>query len=184
MNLTPDLENIVVHFGEMGSRWGFNRTVGQMLALIVLSEAPLSADDIAAALKVSRGNVSMALKELHSWHLIRTRREPGDRKDYFIANGSIWQLAQQVLAERKKREVDPTLSVLRGELMNNEADTMPDHARQQMQEIHDLLELFNHWFDDMQNMKPEHLKALMKLGSGVGKVLDLTDRMRPKNRSV
>ena len=81
MKLTPELESCVVHFGEMGSRWGFNRTVGQMLALIVLSDRPLSADDIAAALNVSRGNVSMATRELHSWHLIRTHREPGDDAD-------------------------------------------------------------------------------------------------------
>ncbi|GGX43386.1 GbsR/MarR family transcriptional regulator [Saccharospirillum salsuginis] len=184
MKLTPELESCVVHFGEMGSRWGFNRTVGQMLALIVLSDRPLSADEIAAALSVSRGNVSMATKELHSWHLIRTHREPGDRKDYLIANGSIWQLAQQVLSERKKREVDPTLSMLRSQLMELDDEETPPHALRQMREIHDLLELFNHWFDDVQNMKPEHLQALMKLGSGVGKVLEFTDRMRPKGKAL
>ena len=182
MKLTTELENMILHFGEMGSRWGFNRTVGQMLALLVFSDEPLSADDIAASLSISRGNVSMALKELHSWRLIRTHREPGDRKDYFLANGTIWELSQQVLEERKKREVDPTLSMLRSQLMASEQDDMPHHAHQQMQEIHDLLELFNHWFDDMQHMKPEHLQALMRLGSGVGKVLEMTDRLRPKTK--
>ncbi|AJQ93445.1 GbsR/MarR family transcriptional regulator [Gynuella sunshinyii] len=182
MKLTPELQSFVLHFGEMGSRWGFNRTVGQMLALIVMSEKPLSADEIAEALNISRGNVSMAIKELNSWQLIRTHREPGDRKDYYVANGSIWQLAQQVMAERKKREVDPTLSMLRSQLMDVEESSEMSYEQRKMSEIHDLLELFNHWFDDMQNMKPEHLRALMKLGSGVGKVLELGDRMLPKKK--
>lgn len=176
MNLTPEIENFVVHFGEMGSRWGFNRTVGQMLALIVLSEDPLNAEDIAQALGVSRGNVSMAIKELQSWRLIRVHRQPGDRKDYLVANGSIWALAQQVMSERRKREIDPTLSMVRGILMDSEAN--PDsHATRQMQEINDLLELFTHWFDDVQDMKPEHLRALMKMGSSVGKVLELSSKL-------
>lgn len=178
MPMPAQTETFVVHFGEMASRWGFNRTVGQMLALMVLSEKPLNADDIAEALSVSRGNVSMAAKELQSWRLIRVHREPGDRKDYLVANGSIWELAQQVMAERKKREVDPTLSVVRGMLMTFDEDEQ-SHAKQQVQAMHDLLELFTHWFDDVQHMKPEHLKALMKMGSGVGRVLELTDRLRP-----
>lgn len=182
MQMTPDIETFVVHFGEMGNKWGFNRTVGQMLALIVLSEQPLNADDIAEALSVSRGNVSMAAKELQSWRLIKSHREPGDRKDYLVANGTIWQLAQQVMAERRKREIDPTLSVMRGLLMENEGKT-DCHATQQMHEINDLLELFTKWFDDVQNMKPEHLRALMKMGSGVGKVLELSEKFKPSKKS-
>ncbi|EAR10610.1 GbsR/MarR family transcriptional regulator [Reinekea blandensis] len=178
MQMSAETETFVVHFGEMASRWGFNRTVGQMLALIVLSEKPLNADDIAQGLNVSRGNVSMAAKELQSWRLIRVHREPGDRKDYLVANGSIWELAQQVMAERKKREVDPTLSVVRGLLMDFD-DSDHSHARAQMQEMNDLLELFTHWFDDVQNMKPDHLKALMKMGAGVGRVLEMTSRLKP-----
>lgn len=176
MQISTETETFVVHFGEMASRWGFNRTVGQMLALMVLSEKPLNADDIAAALRVSRGNVSMAAKELQSWQLIKVHREPGDRKDYLMANGSIWELAQRVMSERRKREVDPTLSVVRSLLMENDEDS---HARQQMQEMHDLLELFTKWFDDVQSMKPEHLKALMKMGAGVGRVLEMTNRLMP-----
>jgi DNA-binding transcriptional regulator GbsR (MarR family) len=176
MQISTETETFVVHFGEMASRWGFNRTVGQMLALMVLSEKPLNADDIAAALRVSRGNVSMAAKELQSWQLIKVHREPGDRKDYLMANGSIWELAQRVMSERRKREVDPTLSVVRGLLMDIDEDS---HARAQIQEMHDLLELFTKWFDDVQSMKPEHLKALMKMGAGVGRVLEMTNRLKP-----
>ncbi|WP_144393793.1 GbsR/MarR family transcriptional regulator [Pleionea sediminis] len=180
MNIPPDIESFVVHFGEMGSRWGFNRTVGQMFALIVLTEEALNADQIADALGISRGNVSMGLKELQSWRLVRTQPQPGDRKDYFRPNGTVWELAMQVLSERRKREVDPTLSVLRSELMNSQ-DEQNSYSHQKMREIHDLLELFIGWFDDIHKMSPENLKTLLKLGSGVGKVLDMKDRLLTKN---
>lgn len=179
MNLSPNIESLVVHFGEMGSRWGFNRTVGQMLALIVFSETPLNADQIAEALGISRGNVSMGLKELQSWRLIRTQPQPGDRKDYFIPNGTVWELGLQVMQERRKREVDPTLSMLRGQLMNSDDDSN-NYAQQKMREIHDLLELLIGWFDDIHKMNPDNLKTLLKLGSGVGKVLDMKDKVLRK----
>jgi DNA-binding transcriptional regulator GbsR (MarR family) len=179
MNLPPNIESLVVHFGEMGSRWGFNRTVGQMLALIVFSEMSLNADQIAEALGISRGNVSMGLKELQSWRLIRTQPQPGDRKDYFIPNGSVWELGLQVMQERRKREVDPTLSMLRSQLMNSEDDEN-NYAQQKMREIHDLLELLIGWFDDIHKMNPDNLKTLLKLGSGVGKVLDMKDKVLRK----
>ncbi|WP_196140777.1 GbsR/MarR family transcriptional regulator [Aliikangiella sp. G2MR2-5] len=180
MELPAELETFVVHFGEMGSRWGFNRTVGQMLAVIVFTEEPLNADQIANMLSISRGNVSMGLKELQSWQLIRVHHKPGDRKDYFKPAGTIWELALQVLSERRKREVEPTLSLLRGQLMSDHGDTH-HFANQRVQEIHDLLELFNTWFDDIHRMSPESLKTLMKLGSGVGKVLDMKERITGKN---
>jgi len=179
MELPGELETFVVHFGEMGSRWGFNRTVGQMLAVIVLTEQPLNADQIANMLSISRGNVSMGIKELQSWQLIRVHHQPGDRKDYFKPVGTIWEMALQVLSERRKREVEPTLSLLRGQLMNDHAET-PSFATQKVREIYDLLELFNHWFDDIQRMSPESLQTLLKLGAGVGKVLDLKHKITGK----
>jgi DNA-binding transcriptional regulator GbsR (MarR family) len=180
MELPAELESFVVHFGEMGSRWGFNRTVGQMLAVIVFTEEPLNAEQIAAMLSISRGNVSMGIKELQSWQLIRVHHKPRDRKDYFKPAGNIWELALQVMAERRKREVEPTLSLLRGQLMQEGASSNP-FATEKVKEIHDLLELFNSWFDDIQRMSPENLVTLLKLGSGVGKVLDFKDKFNFKN---
>jgi len=174
----PQLESLVVHFGEMGSRWGFNRTVGQMFALIVFSETPLNADQMAATLGISRGNVSMSLKELQSWQLVRIQSVPGDRKDYFRPNGSIFELALQVLTERRKREMEPTLSMLRSELIQSEGDSTADsYIDAQMREIYDLLELLSNWFSDVQTLSPEQLRTLLKLGSGVGKVLEFKDRL-------
>ncbi|MET1256428.1 GbsR/MarR family transcriptional regulator [Aliikangiella maris] len=176
MELPCELETVVVHFGEMGSRWGFNRTVGQMFAVIVFTEAPLNAEQIAKMLSISRGNVSMGIKELQSWQLIRVHHIPGDRKEYFKPAGTIWELALQVLSERRKREVEPTLSLLRSHMMSEQQGEHP-YANQQIKEIYELIELFTNWFDDIHKMNSDSLKTLLKLGAGVGKVLDLKDKL-------
>ena len=177
MNLTPKIMSFVMHFGEMSSRWGINRTVGQLFALIVISEKPLSAEQLMAALSVSRGNVSMGIKELQSWRLVKTQHFPGDRKEYYTAEGSIWDLATKILEERRKREIDPTLSILRDLLMDAPGSSEDEYAQGKMQEMHDLLELTSNWSADLQRIHPDQLKTLMKLGSGVGKVLDIKDRV-------
>ncbi len=177
MKLAGNIETFVLHFGEMGSRWGFNRTVGQMLALLVVSDRELNADEIAEALSISRGNVSMGLKELQSWRLIRTRRHPGDRKDYFTSAGSIWEMAKTVFEERHKREIDPTLSLLRSAMLDEPENAAEAHAQQRMEEIHDLLELLTQWSGSLATMTPEQLQKLMKLGAGVSRLLELKDKV-------
>ncbi|MDP5031691.1 MAG: GbsR/MarR family transcriptional regulator [Paraglaciecola sp.] len=183
MQLTPMIESFVMHFGEMGSRWGFNRTVGQIVALLVVSEEPITANDIADALRISRGNVSMGLKELQAWRLVQLQHKPGDRKEYFQANGSIWDMANRVFEERRKREMDPTLSLLRDILLDEPANQQEVHAQQKFQEVHDLLEGITKWSSELQRLSPEKLNALMKLGSGVGKVLDIKDKLLAKSKS-
>ncbi|WP_317930284.1 GbsR/MarR family transcriptional regulator [Halioxenophilus sp. WMMB6] len=180
MKMSPDTQAFVMHFGEMGSRWGFNRTVGQLLALIVISENPLCADELMAALSISRGNVSMGLKELQSWRLIKPVHTPGDRKEYYAAVGDIWTMGMRVLEERRKREIDPTLSLLRDLLMESEANEQSNYAQGRMQEIHDLLELVANWSSDLQRLNHDKLQTLMKLGAGVGKVLEFKDRLLKK----
>ncbi|GAA0362492.1 GbsR/MarR family transcriptional regulator [Bowmanella denitrificans] len=187
MNLTPNLTSFVMHFGEMGSRWGFNRTVGQMYALLVISAEPLTANELAETLNISRGNVSMGLKELQSWQLVQVSHLPGDRKDYFRAIGSIWDMAKRVIEERRKREIDPTLSLLRDMLLDKPASAQEKHAQQRLQEIHDLLESVTNWTNELQRLSPDNLSTLLKLSSGVGKVLDMKDKFigkeeRKKNR--
>jgi len=117
MKLTTKIEAFVSHFGEMGSRWGFNRTVGQMYALLMIYNRPLNADEISDMLSISRSNVSMGLKELQSWRLLKTTHYPGDRKEYFRTPDDILEVARIVLEERHKREVAPTLTMLRDEIM-------------------------------------------------------------------
>ena len=177
MKMTHNIESFVFHFGEMGSRWGFNRTVGQIFALLVLSEEPLSANDIGDALGISRGNVSMGLKELNSWQLIHTIHRPGDRKDYYNNRGSIWDMANKVFEERRKREIDPTLSLLRDIMLDAPANDEEAYAQERINEIHDLLENITNWAQSLQTLSPEKLNSLMKLGSGVGKVLDFKEKL-------
>ncbi|MFT6528929.1 MAG: DNA-binding transcriptional regulator GbsR (MarR family) [Psychrosphaera sp.] len=176
MLLSPKLETFVMHCGEMGSRWGFNRTVGQMIGLIIVSEHPVSANDLAESLNISRGNVSMGIKELQSWRLIQVQHIQGDRKDYYAPAGSIWDLATRVFEERRKREMDPTLSLLRSSILDQPANQQEIYAQEKMHEIHDLLESVTMWASELQNMNPDKLKTLMKLGAGVGKVLDMKDK--------
>jgi len=176
MQMTPMIESFVMHFGEMGSRWGFNRTVGQMYALLVVTDQALTANQLAEALNISRGNVSMGLKELQSWQLVQVSHIPGDRKEYYQAMGSIWDMANKVFEERRKREMDPTLSLLRGLLLDNPTNDCDTYAQDKLQEIHDLLEQITLWSSELQRMNPEKLQTLMKLGSGVGKVLDMKDK--------
>lgn len=120
--LTPLVQRFVLHFGEMGSRWGINRTVGQIYALLFVSPRALNADEIAEALAFSRSNVSMGLKELQSWRLVKLQHLPGDRREYFSAPEDVWAIFQTLAEERRKREVDPTLSMLRDALLEPVAD--------------------------------------------------------------
>ncbi|WNO08652.1 GbsR/MarR family transcriptional regulator [Teredinibacter sp. KSP-S5-2] len=177
MQMTPMVQSFVMHFGEMGSRWGVNRTVGQIFALLVVNEQPLNAEDLGSALSISRGNVSMGVKELQSWRLVKPVHLPGERKEYYIADGSLWDMATKVLEERRKREVDPTLSVLRDLMMDSPGNEAEEYAQGKMRELHDMLEVFTKWSHDLQNMSQENLMTLMKLGAGVGKVLDMKDRI-------
>lgn len=179
MEISPNIQAFVFHFGEMGSRWGFNRTVGQMYALLVVNEAPLCANDLAAALNISRGNVSMGLKELQSWRLVQVSHVPGDRKEYYRVTGSIWDMANTIFEERKKREVDPTLSLLRTNLLVSANNPQEEYAQQKMQEIHDLLEMLTQWAGELQRLSPENLSALMKLGAGVSKMLTVKEQLFP-----
>ena len=117
MNTTPLVQSFVAHFGEMGSRWGINRTVGQIYALLFVSEKPLNADEIAESLSFSRSNVSMGLKELASWRLVKLQHYPGDRREYFSTPDDVLAIFKTLAEERKKREVEPTLTMLRGAMM-------------------------------------------------------------------
>lgn len=177
--MTPLIQACVLHFGEMGSRWGINRTVGQIYALLVLSETPLTADDIVEQLHFSRSNVSMGLKELQSWDLIRLKHIPGDRKEYYSAPEDIWAIAKTLMEQRRKREIDPTLSTLRDLLLSEASTTEEQYAQKRMQEMHDMIDMLTQWTVEIQRLDTERLKTLLKLGKSVGKMLELKDKFLP-----
>ncbi len=173
MDVTPYQQAFILHFGEMGSRWGINRTVGQIYALLYVHEQALNAEQITNMLGLSRSNVSMGLKELQSWGLVQLHHLPGDRRDYFSTPEDIWEIFQILLAERRKREIEPTLTMLRGALLTDEAGKQDAHAQQRLQEMHDLIELVTHWLDDVQTLEQDTAIKLMKLGGGVTKLLSV-----------
>ncbi|MBY0242747.1 MAG: GbsR/MarR family transcriptional regulator [Burkholderiaceae bacterium] len=176
-DVTPLVQTFVSHFGEMGSRWGINRTVGQIYALLFVSNQPLHADDISEKLSISRSNVSIGLKELQSWGLVRLSRVPGDRREYFTSLGDVWEIFRVVAAERRRREVAPTLSVLRESLLVSAKTDEDIFAQQRMREMHELVDLANTWFDDMQRLSPESLSQLMRMGTTVQKLLSAKDKL-------
>jgi DNA-binding transcriptional regulator GbsR (MarR family) len=178
--LSPLVSSFVGHFGEMGSRWGINRTVGQIYALIFVAPAPLHADDIAETLEFSRGNVSMGLKELQAWRLVRLRHIAGDRREYFDAPSDAWEIFQTLAAERRRREIEPTLSMLRNALLETPANEADRVAQERMKGMHDLIELMTTWFDDVQRLDQKTLSQLMQMGAKVQRLLEFTGRIQPK----
>ena len=178
MIMPPLMEPFVAHFGEMGSRWGINRTVGQIYALLFLSEQPLHADEIGETLAISRSNVSMSMKELESWQLVKLSRVPGDRREYYSALGSVWDIFRKVAAERRRREVAPTLTILRQSLLATPGESAERYAQGRMREMYELAEMANKWFDELESLSPDSLRQLMKLGSKVQKLLELKNRAR------
>ncbi|MES2100140.1 MAG: GbsR/MarR family transcriptional regulator [Pseudomonadota bacterium] len=174
--LSPLVRSFVAHFGEMGSRWGINRTVGQIYALIFVAPEPLNADDIAERLEFSRSNVSMGLKELQSWRLVNLRHRSGDRREYFDAPSDAWEIFRTLAEERRRREIEPTLSMLRNALLEEPSTPEDRIALERMRGMHDLIELTTTWFDDMQRIDQQTLSRLMKMGAKVQKVLEFTGR--------
>ena len=181
MQLTQRTRRFILHFGEMGSRWGVNRTVGQIYALLFLAVRPICADDIAEALAVSRSNVSMSLKELQSWRLVSLVHQVGDRREYFETPKDVWEIFRVLAEEKRKREIDPTMTLLRDMLLESPADESELHAHRRMQEMLELIELSTGWFDEVQRLPPETLRHLMKLGARVQKVLEFAGKLRGRD---
>lgn len=177
MTLTASVQAFVLHFGEMGSRWGINRTVGQIYALLFLSPDPLNADQITESLGISRSNTSMGLKELQSWRLVRLQHLPGDRREYFSTPEDIVEIAMTLVEERRKRELDPTLTLLRQTLMEEPADNAEEHAHDRMQQMCDLMELVSAWSHDLQKLSPSEVERLLKLGRAVPGLLKMKDKL-------
>ncbi len=178
MNLPPLVRTFVLHFGEMGSRWGINRTVGQIYALIYLSEKPLNAEQLADALGFSRSNISMGLKELDSWRLVRLKHLPGDRRDHYAAPDDVWDIVRTLVEERRKREIEPTLTMLRGIMLETPHNADERHAQERMREMHDLIEMLTGWYQDMQKMETERLVQLLRMGSKIYKLYEMRDRLK------
>lgn len=172
MKLTPVMEKFIVHWGEMGTRWGVNRTVAQIHALLYLSPTPLNAEEISETLGVARSNVSTSLKELMSWGLVKVSHVLGDRRDHFESMKDMWEIFNCVVEERKKRELDPTLTILRQcELEAADDNETPEEIKQRIRSMAEFLETLTGWYEQMSRIPKSTLMKLMKLGSKITRVL-------------
>ena len=165
-------QKFVLHWGEMGTRWGINRTVAQIHALLYVSPEPLPAEDIAAVLGVARSNVSTSLKELQSWGIVKLVHVLGDKRDHFESMKDVWEMFRVVLDERKRREIDPTLVVLRECIAEAEKTASADPGtRQRLQALYDFFETTTAWYTQVRQWPTTTLTRFIKLGDKVRKLV-------------
>jgi len=169
MKLTPVSERFILHWGEMGSRWGVNRTVAQIHALLYLAEKPMAADEIAETLAVARSNVSNSLKELQSWRLVRVVNMIGERRDHFETSKDVWELFRLIVEGRRQREINPTLVTLRDFLMSPEMAEEPAESAQRIRETLEFIETMTTWLDEMMRLKPENLTKVLGIGARISR---------------
>lgn len=168
MKLTPIMQKYVLHWGEMGTRWGVNRTVAQIHALLYLSPTPLPAEDIADTLGVARSNVSTSLKELQGWNLIKIVHLMGDRRDHFESIKDLWDMFMVIIEERKRREIDPTLTMLRNCMLESDVDKeTPPEIKQRIADVLEFIETLTTWHEQMRTVPKPTLIKLMKLGGKI-----------------
>ena len=170
MRLTPAMERYVLHWGEMGTRWGVNRSVAQIHALLYLSPQPLTAEEIADTLAMARSNVSNSLHELQGWDLISLTHLFGDRRDHFEAKTDLWQLLLTIVEERKRREIDPTLLMLRQCMAEAEVDKeTPPEIKARIAQMLGFVDTLATWYEQIRTLPKSTLVALMKMGAKVAK---------------
>jgi DNA-binding transcriptional regulator GbsR (MarR family) len=166
------MTRFVLHWGEMGTRWGVNRTVAQVHALLFISPKPLHAEEIADTLSVARSNVSTSLRELQGWGIVRVVHVMGDRRDHFESIKDVWELYRQVMDERKRREIDPTLSVLRECVIEAEKSGPEDkYARERLADLLHFFETMTTWYEQVKRLPTPTLLKMVRLGEKIRKLL-------------
>jgi DNA-binding transcriptional regulator GbsR (MarR family) len=157
-------DRFILHWGEMGPRWGINRTLAQVHALLYITEEPLDAAQIMEALAISRGNVSMAVNELIDWGIVRRVHVLGQRRELYTADQDVWVMLRRVLAERKRREVDPTIDVLREavDTLDASTDGRAAYTRRRIADLLELFELGSKAFESLETRSPAALLSLAR----------------------
>ncbi len=173
--LPPAVEEIVLRWGDLGGQWGVNRSVAQIQALLFLSDGPLTAEDIADTLGMARSNVSNSLRELMAWKLIHRTPVLGDRRDHYVAETDLWQMATKVAQGRKAREIDPMVAAIRdamAHLEDNDADVSPQ-VKKRLHSMHEFVTTVDGWYQQMLHVPPETLMRLIRMGAKVVGLLNL-----------
>ena len=172
MRMTPAVEKYVLHWGEMGTRWGTNRTVAQIQALLYLSPKPLRADEIVDLLSVARSNVSTSIRELQSYGLVRMTHLLGDRRDYFESLYDVWELFRVIIEQRKQRELNPTLAMLKGCAAEIEAEKDTDPVtKERIRNMLQFVESTSDWYEQISEIPTSTLTKLMSLGTRITKLV-------------
>lgn len=173
-SLSPMQQKFVLHWGEMGTRWGINRTVAQIHALLFISQKPLNAEEIATALSVARSNVSTSLRELQGWGIVKLVHVLGDKRDHFESMKHVWEMFRVVLDERKKREIDPTILMLRECVAGAEKDKETDeYTEQKLRELAEFFETTSAWYAQIRQWPTGALTRFVKMGDKIRKLLGI-----------
>lgn len=171
MKLTDLSERFILHWGEMGSRWGVNRTVAQIHALLYLAGRPLDAEEIATTLEVARSNVSTSIKELLAWKLVRVVHLKGERRDHFETSTDVWELFKLIVEGRRQREIDPTLALLQDCVEHPEFEQEDQGTRQRIEDTLEFIRILTTWSDEMLRLKPETLMKMLGMGASLSRTL-------------
>ncbi|WP_435259955.1 GbsR/MarR family transcriptional regulator [Thioclava sp. FR2] len=171
MHLTPAMQNFILHWGEMGAKWGVNRSVAQIHALLHISPTPLDAEEISETLGLARSNVSTGLKELQGWKLVKASRALGERRDVFTSVQDMFDLVTVVVEGRREREFAPTVEALRTVAAEAEADATPDPVKARMKETLETMQMFDDWYRDISKLPRGVQLTLMKLGGKIARFL-------------
>lgn len=169
--LSPAKRQFILHWGEMGTRWGINRTVAQVHALLHVSAKPLTAEEIANTLHVARSNVSTTIRELQGWGLVRAAHVLGDRRQHFESIKDVWEMFRIILDQRKKREIDPTLEVLRVCLEDLKKDGGDAYTRERLQELYEFFKEVDELYQDLRHTPLPVLRKLVTHSGAVRKLL-------------
>jgi DNA-binding transcriptional regulator GbsR (MarR family) len=170
--LSPVEQKFILHWGEMGTRWGINRTVAQIHALLFLSPRPVNAEEIASTLSVARSNVSTSLRELQGWGIVKRVHVLGDQRDHFESMKDVWEMFRVVLDERKKREIDPTLAILRECITEAEKDKRTDkYTHSRLTELAEFFETTTAWYRQIRQWPTSALTKFVKLGDKIRKLI-------------
>jgi DNA-binding transcriptional regulator GbsR (MarR family) len=172
-NLERVKENFILHWGEMGQLWGINRTMAQIHALLFISPEALSANDIMEELQISRGNVSMALRELIAWGIVNRVHMKGERREFYTTEKDVWSMFRIIARERKRREVDPTITVLRGSVadLNEMPDEEGQYEREQLQNLLDFFETGVAVYEEVEKQNPKSIVKVIGTALGLKKLI-------------
>lgn len=182
VELTPVQRKFVLHWGEMGTKWGINRTVAQIHALLFVSPQPLNAEQIAETLSVARSNVSTSLRELQGWGIVKTVHRLGDRRDYFETLRDVWEMYEIVMDERKRREIDPTLELLRECVAEAKASGGEDrHTRERLGEMLEFVETMSNWYDRLRRLPRSAFTSAARAGARLAAFLGSTKNAKPRS---